>query len=220
MENISSVIDKEQTENEEIINLGPVATGNDKIIIIKHQFYISDKDEYHDSGVPSSIKLDIRNISEYRIASAVFEIELYDEKGKVLDTLRHKEIDLKSHDGRSVSVNYMRFNHEYDLVKSYSIKLIKMTTADIERIQFRNQRVRTTEAGEEAEGIVKNISDVKTDAAVIVTYLDKYQETLGTRVVVLKDIEPNSIRPFRSIFKPQYGDRVYTIKFNIGDIAE
>jgi hypothetical protein len=67
---------------------------------------------------------------------------------------------------------------------------------------------------------VKNISEVKTDAALIATFYDHNKENIGTKVIILKDIEPNGIKQFHFIFKPQEGDIVETYNLNIGEIAE
>ena len=96
-----------------------------------------------------------------------------------------------------------------------------MRTADDEKIQLQRHEIRTTDAGEEeVRGIAKNISEVKTDAALVATFLDSKKGNIGTRVVILRDIEPNTIRQFDFKFKPQEGDIVGTYTLNIGDIVE
>ena len=59
----------------------------------------------------------------------------------------------------------------------------------------------------------------KTDAAIVTTFYDPKKENIGTRVLVLKDIEPKTVRPFRVRFKPQEGDTVRSFSIALGDIA-
>jgi hypothetical protein len=95
-----------------------------------------------------------------------------------------------------------------------------VVTTDVERIQIRQHEIRTTNNGEEVRGIVKNISLVKTDIALVATFYNSCKENIGIRVIVLKDIEPNNIRKFHFVFKPQEGDIVKTYNLSIGDIVE
>ena len=99
-------------------------------------------------------------------------------------------------------------------------RVVRSTTADVEKVQLRQNIIRTSETGEEViRGIVKNISEVMTDAAVVATFYDSDEEDLGTRVLILKDIEPNTIRQYVLTFKPQEGDRVATYRISVGELA-
>lgn len=91
----------------------------------------------------------------------------------------------------------------------------------MEKVQLRRHEITTTETGEEEiSGIAKNISTVKTDAAVIATFYNANAENIGTKVLILRDIEPNSIRQYVLKFKPQEGDSVRTYNIEIGELAE
>jgi hypothetical protein len=78
----------------------------------------------------------------------------------------------------------------------------------------------TNNGEDELKGTVKNIINDKTSAAVMVIFYNADNEEIGTRVVILRDIEAGAIRPFDILFKPQDGVTVKTCTFHIGDIAE
>ena len=80
--------------------------------------------------------------------------------------------------------------------------------------------MKTTDVGEEVMGIVKNISQFKTYAAVVATFFDSNKENIGNRIIIMRDIEPDSIKQFCFIFKPMAGDRVRSYALNIGNIVE
>jgi uncharacterized membrane protein YphA (DoxX/SURF4 family) len=196
----------------------PTATGNEKITILKHE--ISRIEDPHSGLVTSTgVELAARNVSNSHIATAVFEAIFYDIEGNIVDTVKHREIDLKPNTSRAISISYTDPKHNE--VKSYDVRLIRTTTADVEKVQLRRHELRTTEAGEEELwGIVKNISEVKTDAALVATFYDPKKENIATKVIILRDIEPNSIRQYVLKFKPQEGDIVRTYTLNIGEIVE
>ena len=52
------------------------------------------------------------------------------------------------------------------------------------------------------------------------TFYDSKKENIGTRVIILRDIEANIIKRFHLTFKLQEGDRVRTYKPNIDEIKE
>ncbi|HEX79279.1 MAG TPA: hypothetical protein G4O19_03895 [Dehalococcoidia bacterium] len=193
----------------------PVVTGNDKITILKHSLTI-DNTAYH--GPVASASIAIRNVSEDTIATLLFEATFYDIEGNILNTVKHSEIELKPNTSRAVNIQCPQ-QHSSNL-KSYNIRIARMTTTDIERVQLRRNEIRTTDTGEEVRGIVKNISNVKTDAALVATFLNYNNENIGTRVVILKDIEPNTTRQFHFLFEPMEGDRVKSYNFCIGEVAE
>jgi hypothetical protein len=194
----------------------PTAAGNDKIIIIKHN--LSERGigliEYEQ---PVGVELAIRNVSDSTIATAVFEAVFYDIEGNIVDTVKHREIDLKLDTSRAIFINSSIAEHHK--VKSYDVRVIRATTTDVEKVQLRRHEMRTTDTSEEVRGTVKNISEVKTDAAVVVTFYDPKKENIGTKVIILRDIEPNTIRQYYFRFKPQEGDRVRSSGVAIGEIA-
>ena len=65
----------------------PTATGNEKIEILKHDIYRKDGG---DAAEAASIELTVKNISDTTIGSALFEAELYDIDGNVLDKAETK----------------------------------------------------------------------------------------------------------------------------------
>ncbi len=196
----------------------PTATGNEKITILKHSLFKT-ADDYSLVGRTAIVELAIRNVSDSTLATIVFEAVLYDIEGNILDTVKHREIDLKPSTSRAISIN--SYITELNKVRSYNVKIIKMTTTDVEKVQLRRHERSTTETGEEeVRGVVKNISNVKTDTALVGTFYDPKKENIGTKVIILRDIEPNSIRQFHFKFKPQEGDIVRTYTLNIGEIAE
>jgi len=199
----------------------PTATGNEKIKILKHSLSETDMARYDEytSGeeYPVSVELAIRNVSDSTIATTVFEAVFYDEEGNIVDTVKHREIYLKPNTSRGIRITSSESEH--GKVKSYDVRVVRTTTADVEKVQLRRHEIRTTETGEEVRGIVKNISEVKTDAALVVTFYDPKKENIGTKVLVLRDIEPNTIRQFDFKFKPQEGDRVRTYSLAVGEIV-
>jgi len=190
----------------------PTATGNEKITILKHKLSEMTMD-YRGGEGSSGVELAVRNVSDSTIASAAFEAVLYDIEGNILDTVKHREIDLKPNTSRAINITSSM--PERDKVKSYNVKITRATTADVEKVQLRRHEIKTTEAGEEVRGIVKNISEVKTDAALVATFYDPKKENIGTKVLILKDIEPDNIKQFHFLFKPQEGDMVRTYTLNI-----
>ena len=192
------------------------ATGNEKIMILKHCIITQEDD---DNGQTSGADIAIRNVSDTAIATVVFEAVFYDIEGNILDTIKHSEIDLKPNSSRAIAINCNK--QEVYQLKSYDIKITRMRTADDEKIQLRRHEIKTTDTGEEeVRGIAKNISNVKTDVALVATFLDSKKENIGTRVILLRDIEPNSTKQFHFLFKPMDGDSVRTYTLIIGDIVE
>jgi hypothetical protein len=192
----------------------PTATGNEKINILKHKLFEEDYTQMGIFQIP--VELAIMNISASTIATAIFEATFYDIEGNILDKVEHKELDLKPRKSRAVTINSSLSKRETHKVKSYDIRVIRTTIADVERVQLRRHEIRTTETGEEeVRGVVKNISQLKTDAALVATFYDPKKENIGNKVIIFRDIEPNSIKRFRFIFKPQEGDIVRTYNLNI-----
>jgi hypothetical protein len=203
----------------------PTATGNASITILKHSISIvpvvarEEEIEYGRPPTPDGVELVIRNVSGSTMATAVFEAIFYDEQGNVLDTVRHREIELLPDTSRALRINSSISEH--DQIKSYAVELIRTAPAAVEKVQLRRHDMTTTETGEEEiVGVVKNLSDVKTDAAVVANFYDPHKENIGTRVVFLREIEPNGIRKYNLKFKPQEGDIVRTYTLQVGDIVE
>jgi hypothetical protein len=194
----------------------PAATGNEMVKILKHNINIGT--EYYRSSA-SGADIAVRNVSDKTIATLVFEAVFYDIEGNILDTVKHSEIDLKPNTSRAINI---RCNKQgTDSLKSYNVKIARVTTTDVEKVQLRRHEIRTTDNGEEeVRGAVKNISNVKADAALVATFLDPKKESIGTRVIIIRDIEPNNVRHFHFLFKPMEGDRVRSYTLGIGDLVE
>ena len=199
----------------------PTATGNEKIAIMKHSLSQLDMRK---AGAGAKnlycVEIAVRNISESTIATAIFEVDFYDVYGNLVDTVRHKELDIKPNISRALFIASTA-DPDTIRIKSYNCKLTKTITADIEKIRICRHVIRTVEDGEEIEGIVKNISPIKTDAALVANFSDYKNENIGNKVIILKDIEPDCTKQFSFIFKPQEGDSVRTYSlYIICDIEE
>lgn len=196
----------------------PVVTGDEKIKIMNHSLRETDFTNQHliNSGV---IDLAIRNVSDKTIASVIYEAIYYDSEGNVLDIVIHKDYDIKPKRSRAISIVSDKVKN-YD-IKSYKVTLLKSITTDIEKVQLCGSELRTLENGcEEVCGIVKNISDVKIDAALLVGFKDNKNINIGTRVVVMKDLEPGMVRRFNFIFDTPKEEKVKSCSFDIGEIVE
>jgi hypothetical protein len=191
----------------------PVATGNDQLKVLKH--YVRTNDNFR--GASSSIVIVVRNVSKKTIASAVFDIIYYDYEGNMLERTRHREIEIDPDVSRSVEISIN--SNISKQVASYNITLLKTTTADVEKVQLRKSEIRTTEdGGEEVKITLKNISDIKTDIALIVKFTDSINEIIGTKVFLVKDVKPYSIKEFQFVFNPPEGELVRNYTLNIGEI--
>jgi hypothetical protein len=165
-------------------------------------------------------ELAIRNISDVTIATALFEVDFYDVNGNIVDEVKHKEYEIYPGNSRAI---FIASTTDPDIVriKSYSCKLTKVITADVEKIRICRHIIRTVEKGEEIEGIVKNISRFKTDAALVANFCNSNNENIGSKLIILKNIEPESTRQFSFVFHPREGDAVRTYSMNvIYDIEE
>ena len=202
-----------------IIPPQPTATGNDKIAILRHQFHrTAMRQPIH--KYPDCVELVLKNVSGSTIAAVSLEAALCDMEGNVVDTVEQKENDIKPNSSRAVRVSIPPNN--LHIVKSYNIKLTRVTTADVERFQIRGHFVRTNEAGEEeSKGTVKNLSSAKADTVLVASYYNAKNESIGSKAIILRDVDPDSIRPFHFTFKPQEGDIVKTYNLKvIWDIEE
>jgi hypothetical protein len=197
----------------------PTATGNEKIEILKHRLAPTDPGSDGVALARPGLELAIRNVCATTIATAVFQAVFYDEEGNVVDQVKHGESTLDPETSRAIHIACTP--SVYDRVRSYAVKIVKTITADVEKVQLRRHEAWTTETGAEAiKGIVKNISQVKTDAAVVATFYDLEGDIIGTHVVVLRDLEPNAIRQYDLVFRPQAGDVVRNYTLRIGEITD
>jgi hypothetical protein len=99
--------------------------------------------------------------------------------------------------------------------------VIKTITTETENVQLRRNEVKRLGNGaEEVSGLLKNISDQKPAAVLVVTYLDDKGDEIGIESLHLKDLEPNSVRKFSLVFKPPEGEVVKNRILDIGNILE
>ena len=196
----------------------PMVYGNDKVEIVKHRL---EELQIYVCMYKISIDFAIKNISEETIASLVFEAKFYDENGKVLDTILHKEVDFRPGVSRGIVLPTNEVITP-GVVKSYTVGIISMTTTETEKVQLRHQALRVGESGEaELDISVKNISATKTDAAVLVTFSMHDDAFIGDKVLILRDIGPEEIRRFSFKYKP-HSDAIidkYTIRI-VSDLSE
>ena len=192
----------------------PVVKGNDNVIILKHGFLEIDDEDY--PWKIGGIKLGIKNISDVMIATAFFEVIFYSINGDIVDRTTHCETELKP--GQSRGIVIFPTIKGYDRFGSYDIRLTQMTTAEEERIQFLRHQARTNELGEEEIiGIVKNISNIKANAKIVVTFFNKNKDSIGSRSITLKNIEPGSTKHYSLLFKAPEGEKVRSFSLNIND---
>ncbi|MFC2026541.1 hypothetical protein ACFLUX_01020 [Chloroflexota bacterium] len=203
----------------------PSATGNEKVNVIKHGIRINlDKSRKREDEAGKDIEsigvdLAIRNVSNSTIATVIFEVLFYDIEGNILDTVKHKEFDMQPSTSRAVVI--LASILEYKEIKSYNVGITRTVTADVEKVQLRRHEIIANKAGEEEiNGVFINISEVKTDAALVAAFYDPKKENIGTKVLILRDIEPHTIHKYHLIFKPQEGDIVRTYTLNVGEIVE
>jgi hypothetical protein len=195
----------------------PVATGSERIAVLKHLF--SGTDGEHGEG---SLRVDlaIRNVSDLTISTAVFEAVFYDIEGNVIDTVRHYEVELRPETSRLIHIASTIPIFECDVIKSYAVRLVWSTTADVERFQLRKYEMATLETGEEqVTGVVKNLGEVKSDAAVVATFYNAEKENISTKVLVLRDIEPNTVRQYELAIMPPQGAEVASCNITVGELV-
>jgi hypothetical protein len=194
-----------------------IATGNDSIKILSHSFL--DPQNTNPKEDPQAvIHLAIRNISEKALATAVFDAVFYNADGDILDTVRHREIEIKPKCSRAIFI-VSRKAHPL-AAKTYKVTTVKTITTDIEKVHLYTHEVRTTESGtEEVRGILKNISDIKTDAVLVAAFKDSKGEKIGTKIVRVDEIEPNGYKQFHFIFDTPKGERIDTYYLDIGEMV-
>ena len=219
------------TENDQLVNEvvkedndpgempEPMVFGNDKVSIIKHSLL-----EIQIYNCMSKISVDfaIKNISDRTIATLVFEARFYSKNGKLLDTIVHRESDFGPGVNRGIDIPSNAVVIP-GIVKSYEVRIIKMTTTETEKVQMRNQDMKLdpVTGGAAFRGMVKNISDAKTDAVVVLTFSNYKKEFIGDKVVIIRDIEPGKMKKFEFMYQPCGGEMVDGINVTISsDIAE
>jgi len=193
----------------------PLATGNDDIVILSH--HIQDPDVTA-RGDKRSIDMAIRNISDKTFATVLFEAVFYDSIGNIMSKTKHREYEFQPNISRGIHI--IPDKHEPDNFKSYKVSIMRALTTDVEKVQLRRHEIRSIDGGEEIRGSVKNLSDVKTDTTLIATFKDSSGEKIGTKVIILKDIEPHSVKPFQFVFNTPIEEKVREYVLNLGELIE
>jgi hypothetical protein len=197
---------------------GVQATGevsDDRIAIYKHSLCSAGQDRYDPNIAIAGVELAIRNISELGVGTAVFEGRFYDREGNLLNTVRHKELDLPPRTSRAIVVNSQLPMYE---VASYDVALVRLTTVDHEKLQIcRAEIIRKPAGGKLATGSVKNISTATLNAAIVASFYDLEKQNIGVRVLVLRNVEPGGIRKYEILFTPQEGDEVASTNVIVGE---
>ncbi|MFA5605228.1 MAG: FxLYD domain-containing protein [Dehalococcoidales bacterium] len=195
----------------------PTVADSEKLNILKHKLIEACEEPGLKS--PAGVEIAVRNAFQRTIATVVFEAEFFDIEGNVVSTIKHYEFEIKPGFSRSIFISSEV--EELNIVKSYDVRIKRITTTDLEKVQLRWKKIETNENGEEEiAGAVKNISDDISDAVIFATFFDRENENIGTKTTILKDIEPGSVRQFQFNFKPQPGDKVVTCVMNVGDLTE
>jgi hypothetical protein len=197
-----------------------LVTGNDNIQILRHGFLdIDNYNSYIDSKLKKTVEISIRNVSEKTIATALFEAIFYDANGAILDTVYHKECQLEPKTSRAFTVTSDK--KTYNLIQNYEIVLLKTVTTDIEKIHLLRHEIINTKAGEERIAVVlKNISNIKTDFALIVYFYDENEEIICTKILEIIAMEPRSVRNFCFISNIPGECKVKKHIFDIGEMVE
>jgi hypothetical protein len=199
--------------------MSPVSTvtGNDSIRIMNHIF-LEGNNPFGSPIKGAGVEIGIRNISGKTIATAVFEAVFYDLEFNILDKVKHTESEIKANSSRAITIVSDKCMGLP--ARRYEVQIVKTVTSEIEKVKVLRDWKRTTGRKEEISGIVKNISEVRTDAALIVTFIDDTQEKIGISVLNVKDIEPHSTKSFKFYFMlPVEGVHSnYTI--DVGEVIE
>lgn len=198
----------QQTTRNEVSStpLQSTVVSNESIKILKHKL----RYRTGNSRIPApSIEIAIRNISETTISNIVFEATFFDQNDNIVEIVKHNEIELKQNTSRAVVI--MGTTQGLNRPERYHVRITKVIEANVEKVQLRQHQIRSTEAGkEEVTGIVKNISNSKTEAALVASFYDSKNEKIGTKVIIIKDIEPENYKQFSFNFFPTNGENIMT----------
>jgi sporulation protein YlmC with PRC-barrel domain len=133
----------------------PIATGDDRINVLKHNFHENmntDTDE-----LKQEIEIAIRNIAPETIATIVFNAEIFDTEGSYLGEVRHIESDIKPNTSRAVIIQIDNIN-KYNSARSYKVSILKTITADTQKVLLRRDEKRVCPNGDiNVSGVIKNV---------------------------------------------------------------
>ena len=196
----------------------PVATGDNRLSILKHNIHESmnaDTDE-----IKKELEIAVKNISAETIAIAVINAEIFDAGGNSLGEVRQIETDIKPGTSRAILIQIDSIL-KFDSARSYKIDIAKTITSDTQKVLLRRDERKALPNGDiNISGVIKNVSGAKTDAAVSVTFLDAKKEELGVVVSAVNDIQPGTTKPFSLVFRPPARDMVKTYTVDIGEAVE
>jgi hypothetical protein len=197
----------------------PMVFGNDKVAIIKHSLL---EIQIYNCMYKVSVDFAIKNISDKTIATLIFEARFYNKNGKLMDTIVHREQDFRPGMNRGIDIPSNAVVIP-GIVKSYEVRIVRMTTTETEKVQFRNQDMKVDPMTGEAElkGIVKNISDARTDVVMVLTFSNFKKEAIGDKVILIRNIDPGQMKKFYLKYKAHGGEMVDGVNaFLASDIAE
>ena len=190
----------------------PKAIGNNSLYVLKHELYTADMIPRGPNS--DGAKLVIKNPLDKTISNAVFNVKFFDIENNVVCKFEHRESNIKPGNSRQIFI-FPSKPTRYAL-KSYDINVIRVTTADVEKVQICGHEIKTNETGEEeVTGTVKNLFSAKTDAILIATFYNKDNSAIGSKAVILRDLEPDSINKFSFKFQPQEGEKIRTYNLKV-----
>ena len=197
-----------------VLTPDPEAVGNGKVEVLSHR--ILEADEC--AGVKRSLEMEIKNICEKTLATAVLEANFYDGEGTLLDTVCHRELEFKP---QSIcTFNITPEKPEAKAFRTYKVSVRKAITTDFEKVQLKSHDMKPVNGDVEISGVLKNISDGKADAAVVTLFKDVKDEKIATRVIYIRDIEPGASKQFKFKFDVPAGEAVNSYVISVGSIAE
>jgi len=196
----------------------PFFAGNDYVTVLRHSVTDCVPGE-GDWGDSARVEAAIANATDKTLSTILFDVEFLDIEGNVISTTEHVEQEIKPGVSRAIMIKTSIY--EPGLLQSYNIKIAKVTTADVERFQFRRQEMSTKQTGEEEIiGTIKNLGTEIGSTAVVAAFYDYSDRNIGTKVIIVSDIEPDDVKKFRIVFKPQEGDVVRNADLQIAQLDE
>ncbi|MFA5629324.1 MAG: hypothetical protein WC958_03615 [Dehalococcoidales bacterium] len=197
-----------------VLTPDPEVIGSDTVEILKHVIVEADTC----SGSKRALVLEFKNSGEKTLATAVLEVVFCDGEGNVLDTVCHREFEFKP---QSIcAANITPAKQEAEAFRTYKVSVRKAITTEFEKVQLKSHDMNPVGDAVEVSGVVKNVSDVKTDAAVSTLFRDVKDEKIATRVIYIRDIEPGASMQFRFKFVVPAGEDVNSYAISVGDISE
>jgi hypothetical protein len=187
--------------------------GNDMVLITKHCL------KYMDNAILEGLECGIKNISEKPIATLIIECTFFDGEGSVLSVVKHKETNFLPGNSRGIMIP-VPMSGESFRIQSYNGRIFRLITTDIEKIQIVQSIMKAVGSDKEVTIICKNISSEKADAAIIVKFFNESKEDVGTKVLVVKDLEPGPTRQYKLSFTPVANDSIKTHEVTVGDLVE